>query len=151
MEWHTSLHSFNTTKWSTKKKIHLDQKASQPSNTKYNEIQLRSIIFKMLQKCKIQNKWQVHLGVTSILLVTYIYIERGELGYSVNGINNKGVAWMISEIFIKLRHITSCTKSKGKSSLSNKSFKSQQLKSFKASKFQGVILTKVVLQMLIVP
>ena len=45
----------------------------------------------MLQKCKIQNKWQVHLGVTAVLLVTYIYIERGELGYSVNGTNNKGV------------------------------------------------------------
>ena len=73
------------------KKIHLDQKASQLSNTKYNKIQLRSIIFKMQQKCKVQNKWQVHLGVTAVLLVTYIYLERGELGYSVNGINNKGV------------------------------------------------------------
>ena len=74
----------------------------------------RSIIFKICRRkykffrhrtsqadmTRIQNKLcKTHLGVAAVLLITYIYGERGELGYSVNGANNKGFCMNIAEVF----------------------------------------------------
>ena len=86
----------------------------------------------MLQKCKIQNKRQGQLGVTAVLLVTYIYIERGELGYSVNGINNKGVYMTgIQDLYQTIHNIISVSQGMNQVHLTN-------LSSFKGCLFASL-------------
>ena len=77
------------------KKLHLDQKASRPPNTKYSEITKKHDL-QDVAKHKSKKK---HVGKTSRQNKSrrrrrsahhlHIYRE-GELGYSVNGISNKG-------------------------------------------------------------
>ena len=80
--------------------LHLDQKASQADVCKIQVLQVEK---HNLQDCRHEYKssrhnknpkqaCETHLGVTAFLLITYIYIRECELGYSVNGTNNKGFA-----------------------------------------------------------
>ena len=62
-----------------------------PSYTKHNKIQAKKHDLQDATKYESKTSCEARLGVAAILLITYIYIEGGELGYSVNGTSNKEV------------------------------------------------------------